>query len=184
MKFWHTSFFLSLIGGCTADNTRRPPVQDEPLQLELTSDSAIAYLSCMADHAPLVNPIVLKAFSVSPEADLCQPEVYGIRFNFNDTPFLDNPVGRWHFSGPDGKLSLDSDEETHRWPSQLDEFRERETEQEYCIRERTNFNDIQLDITQWDWQTFEATYEGTLETGGTVRGVLTGVWRTDIVDCD
>jgi len=41
-----------------------------------------------------------------------------------------------------------------------------------------------LTIAQWDWVSFEATYDGVLEDGDTVAGVLSGLWRDDIVDCD
>ena len=46
-------------GGCT-EAEEAPAVVEEPRKLKISSDTAVAYLSCMADYPPLVNPIVLR----------------------------------------------------------------------------------------------------------------------------
>ena len=170
------------MAGCTQEKASLP--EEIPAQIDVSSDTAIAYLSCMADHPPLVNPIVFRAYSVPEGEDYCLDDVYGIRFYFNDELFLANPLGSWEFTGQDGYLSLEPDDGVPRFCSQLDEFRERESEVEYCIQNMFSFSKINLDVKVWDWNSFEATYEGVLENDDVVTGQLSGMWREDINDCD
>ena len=185
MKAWVSLVAMNVGGllGC-APQEEESGMKDEPRHIEVSSDSAVAYLSCMADHPPLINPIVIQAMNVSEGEDYCFDESYGIRWYFNDALFLDNPLGSWFFSGSDGFLSAEPDDGRVRFASNLDEFRERKTEVEFCINERIPFETLRLTIAHWDWVSFEATYDGVLEDGDTVAGVLSGSWRDDIVDCD
>ena len=73
------------MAGCTQEKASLP--EEIPAQIDVSSDTAIAYLSCMADHPPLVNPIVFRAYSVPEGEDYCLDDVYGIRFYFNDELF-------------------------------------------------------------------------------------------------
>ena len=159
-------------------------IHEEFAHIELSSDSATAFLSCMADYPQLVNPIIFWAYSVEDGEDYCQDGVYGIRLYFNDEPFLSNPLGFWQFTGTDGYLSLDPNDDTPRYQSQLDEFRESENETEFCIGKRTSFVNVNLHVAHWDWISFDVTYEGLFENGDTVAGRLNGYWRDDINDCD
>lgn len=138
----------------------------------------------MADHPPLVNPIVIRALSVPQAEDYCGDGVYGIRLYFNDERFLNDPLGAWAFKGANGFLSLEPDDGTPRFQSQVDEYRERKTDVEYCIQEHFSVEEVVLDITLWDWTSFEATYDSILEDGSTATGSLSGLWRDDINDCD
>ena len=171
------------VGGCTPAEQPQVPIES-PQQINFSSDTAIAYLSCMADHPPLVNPIAFVAMTAPDGEDYCFDESYGLRLYFNDEIFLNDPLGAWTFTGTEGFLSLEPADGTPRFKSRLDEFKHRETESEYCLLERIPFEEVSLNITQWDWNSFEATYDSTLENGDTMSGRLSGLWRTDIVDCD
>ena len=184
MGYRYSGWMIGLIGivGCTEEEPHQPiPV---PTQIDVSSDTALSYLSCMADHPPLVNPIVFWAYSVADGEDYCLDDVYGIRLYFNDARFLDNPLGVWQFTGEDGLLSLEPDDGTPRFRSELDAFRERETDVEYCLNHRATFEEVNLSVTKWDWISFEVSYDGTLANGDVVTGHLSGLWREDVNDCD
>ena len=181
MKIWITVTLFT--GGCT-EEAEAPAAIESPRQLKISSETAIAYLSCMADHPPLVNPIVFVVSTVAEGEDYCRDDSFQVRLHLNDAVFLDDPIGSWTFTGSDGFLSLEPDDGTPRFRSNLLEFRERETEVEFCLLERVPFEQVSLNITHWDWTTFEANYSGALANGDTVDGRLSGLWREDIVDCD
>lgn len=170
------------IVGCSDEKNLLP--ESSPAQIEVSSDTAIAFLSCMSDHPPLVNPIVFWLYSVPEGGDCCFDGVYGLQLYFNDALFLTNPLGAWQFTGQDGFLSLDPNDDTPHFRSRLNEYRDRENDIEHCILDRKSFTNININITSWDWDTFIATYDGTLENGDLVAGNINGMWREDINDCD
>ena len=98
MKAWVSLVAMNVGGllGC-APQEEEPGMKDEPRHIEVSSNSAVAHLSCMADHPPLINPIVIRAMNVSEGEDYCFDESYGIRWYLNDALFLDNPLGLGFF---------------------------------------------------------------------------------------
>ena len=183
-KTW--SLLLLWAVGCVGPEEPDHPL-DSPPDITLSSDAAAAFLSCKADHYPLVNPIVIVVEANGYDVPLdkrCAPESQAMLLQFNDAPFLSNPLGTWFFSGENGSLSLNLDDDTPRWMSQFTTYTQTDTSPTPCHLEHTSFAQLQLNVTYWDWQTLESTYDGTLVDGRRVSGQIAGAWLENVADCD